>query len=54
MGDVDALAAGLLRVWRGESAARKGFTWSGGLAAEMRPDCAVANLLALAGLGAAG
>ena len=54
IGDVDALAAALLRVWRGESAARKGFTWSAGLAAEMRPDCAAQNLLALAGLGATG
>jgi glycosyltransferase involved in cell wall biosynthesis len=51
MEDADALAAALLRIWRGESAARRGFTWSGPLAAEMRPDCAVANLLALAGLG---
>jgi glycosyltransferase involved in cell wall biosynthesis len=52
MGDADALAAALLRVWRGQAAARKGFTWGGALAAEMRPDCAVARLLSLAGLGA--
>jgi glycosyltransferase involved in cell wall biosynthesis len=53
MGDTDALAAALLRVWRGEATARRGFTWRAALAAEMRPDCAARNLLALAGLGAA-
>jgi glycosyltransferase involved in cell wall biosynthesis len=52
MGDADALAAALLRVWRGQAAARRGFTWGGALAAEMRPDCAVARLLSLAGLRA--
>lgn len=49
-GDEAALAATLLRVWRGQSLARKGFTWSGPVVEEMRPLCAMANLLALAGL----
>ena len=48
-GDADALAEALLRVWRGQSPARKGFTWSGAVAQEMRPERAVANLLGLAG-----
>jgi glycosyltransferase involved in cell wall biosynthesis len=48
--DEQALVAALLRVWRGQSPARKGFTWRAGVAEEMRPPCAVANLLALAGL----
>ena len=50
MGDEAALADALLRVWRGESSARKGFNWSGAVAREMRPECAVRGLLALAGL----
>jgi glycosyltransferase involved in cell wall biosynthesis len=49
-GDEPALAAALLRVWRGESPCRKGFSWRGAVAEEMRPSCAVANLLALADL----
>jgi glycosyltransferase involved in cell wall biosynthesis len=49
-GDEDALVAALLRVWRGQSRARKGFVWRAAIAQEMRPDCAVQNLLALAGL----
>lgn len=50
MGDEAALASALLRVWRGESSARKGFSWSGAIAQELRPDCAVRGLLSLAGL----
>jgi len=50
MGDEAALAAALLRVWRGESSARKGFSWRGAIAQEMRPACAVRGLLDLAGL----
>jgi phenylacetate-CoA ligase len=50
IGDQEALTAALLRVWRGQSRARKGFTWRAAVAEEMRPHCAVANLLALAGL----
>ncbi len=50
VGDREALAAALLRVWRGQAAARKGFTWRAPVLEEMRPPCAVANLLALAGL----
>jgi glycogen(starch) synthase len=49
-GDEEALVAALLRVWRGQSPARKGFTWRAAVAEEMRPACAVASLLALAGL----
>jgi glycogen(starch) synthase len=52
-GDEAALAAALLRFWRGQAPARKGFTWSGPVAEEMRPPCAMANLLALAGLAEA-
>jgi glycosyltransferase involved in cell wall biosynthesis len=52
--DEGALLAALLRVWRGQSPARKGFTWRGAVAEEMRPACAVANLLALAGLSDSG
>jgi glycosyltransferase involved in cell wall biosynthesis len=47
-GDVEGLAAALVRVWRGQSQARKGFAWWGGIAEEMRPDTAVENLLWLA------
>jgi glycosyltransferase involved in cell wall biosynthesis len=54
IGDENALLATLLRVWRGQSPARKGFTWSAGVAEEMRPSCAVANLLALASLAEPG
>ncbi len=53
IGDEAALAASLLRVWRGQSPVRKGFTWSGAVAEEMRPLCATENLLALAGLAEA-
>jgi glycosyltransferase involved in cell wall biosynthesis len=50
MGDEAALASALLCVWRGESSARKGFSWRGPIAQELRPDCAVRGWLALAGL----
>jgi glycosyltransferase involved in cell wall biosynthesis len=50
MGDAQALAHALLRVWRGESHARKGFTWRSALADAMRPERAVEGLLVLAGL----
>jgi glycosyltransferase involved in cell wall biosynthesis len=52
IGDADALADAMLRAWRGESAARKGFAWSAEIARDMRPDRAVAALLGLAGLAA--
>jgi glycosyltransferase involved in cell wall biosynthesis len=52
VGDQEALSAALLRVWRGQAPAAKGFTWHAAVAEEMRPPCAVANLLALAGLAA--
>jgi glycosyltransferase involved in cell wall biosynthesis len=50
IGDVDSLADAMVRVWRGESAARKGFTWSGEIARAMRPDRAIEALFALAGV----
>jgi glycosyltransferase involved in cell wall biosynthesis len=52
IGDQEALAQALLRIWRGQSPARKGFSWNAGVAAEMRPERAVASLLALAGQSA--
>jgi len=47
-GDVEGLAAAMVRVWRGQSKVQKGFSWQGGIAEEMRPDTAVENLLTLA------
>lgn len=46
--DVEALADAIVRVWRGESPVRKGFTWQGGIASEMQPERAVENLLRFA------
>jgi glycosyltransferase involved in cell wall biosynthesis len=51
IGDAEALAAAMLRLWRGQSTARRGFRWSSPLAEEMRPENAVRNLLRLAGVG---
>lgn len=51
IGDAEALAAAMLRLWRGQSTARRGFRWNSPLAEEMRPENAVRNLLRLAGLG---
>lgn len=48
--DAKALAGALVRVWRGESQARKGFVWRDGVTDEMQPQRALANLLEL-GLG---
>jgi glycosyltransferase involved in cell wall biosynthesis len=50
IGDAEALAAALLRAWRGESPARKGFRWDSPLARQMTPGRAVARLLHLAGV----
>jgi glycosyltransferase involved in cell wall biosynthesis len=50
-GNVDGLAAAMVEAWRGEGAVRKGFSWSGAVAAEMEPERAVRNLLCLAGIG---
>jgi glycosyltransferase involved in cell wall biosynthesis len=50
IGDDGALVAALLRAWRGESRARKGFRWRSELAEAMRPERAVRDWLALAGL----
>ena len=50
IGDERALADAMVRVWRGESSARKGFVWDSGLRDAMRPERAVAGLLRLAGL----
>jgi glycosyltransferase involved in cell wall biosynthesis len=53
IGDPEALAEAMLRAWRGESPARRGFTWSSEIFEAMRPERAVANLLALAGVAGA-
>jgi glycosyltransferase involved in cell wall biosynthesis len=45
--DVTGLAEALLRHWRGESCAKKGFSFSGGIADEMEPERAVQALLAM-------
>jgi glycosyltransferase involved in cell wall biosynthesis len=46
--DVAALAETMVRAWRGESSARKGFVWNASIAQEMQPTRAIANLLRLA------
>jgi glycogen synthase len=48
LGDIRDLAAALVRVWRGQSPVRRGFEWRP--PAEMRPEQAVNNVLALAGV----
>jgi glycogen synthase len=48
LGDVDGLADALVKMWRGDSAVAKGFKWNSVIAEEMRPERAVANLVALA------
>jgi glycosyltransferase involved in cell wall biosynthesis len=53
LGDVEGLAAAIVKFWRGESAVRKGFKWRGGIADEMQPERAVENLLKLAGVASA-
>ena len=47
LGDVRALAAGMVQVWRGQSPVRRGFEWRP--PADMKPETAVSNVLALAG-----
>jgi len=47
LGDVDALAAAILKVWRGQSKAKKGFTWQSAIAMEMEPHWAVERFFAL-------
>jgi glycosyltransferase involved in cell wall biosynthesis len=44
------LAAAMVRVWRGESPARKGFTWDSPIARQMQPETAVASFLELINL----
>jgi glycogen(starch) synthase len=46
--DVDGLAATMVRVWRGQSAVRKGFKWRGDIVDEMCPAQAVERFLQLA------
>jgi glycosyltransferase involved in cell wall biosynthesis len=48
-GNVEELASAIVRIWRGQSAARKGFAWRGELAKEMQPEKAVENFLKLTG-----
>jgi glycosyltransferase involved in cell wall biosynthesis len=50
VGDGEALAQAMLRVWRGQALARPGFHWDSALAQQMQPQNAVANLLRIAGL----
>lgn len=47
-GDIDGLASTMVRVWRGQSAVRKGFEWRGGIVDEMSPAQAVGRFLQLA------
>jgi glycogen(starch) synthase len=47
-GDAAALAAAIIRQWRGQSPVNKGFAWSSTLRDEMHPPTAVQNLLAFA------
>jgi glycosyltransferase involved in cell wall biosynthesis len=48
--DAPALANAMLQVWRGQSPAKPGFRWDSPIAQQMRPEKAVENFLALAGL----
>ena len=48
VGDIPALAAALVRFWRGQSSVRKGFHWRSSIAREMEPPNAVESLLQLA------
>jgi glycosyltransferase involved in cell wall biosynthesis len=48
LGDGHGLAQALVRMWRRESPVCKAFHWNTAIAEEMRPDRAVANLLAFA------
>jgi hypothetical protein len=48
LGDKHGLAQALVRMWRRESPVCKAFHLNTPIAEEMRPDCAVANLLAFA------
>lgn len=48
-GDTKSLAEAMLRVWRLESRAKKGFKWKEGIAAEMEPNRAVENFFEIAG-----
>jgi glycosyltransferase involved in cell wall biosynthesis len=48
LGDMYGLAQALVSMWRRESPVSKGFHWNTPITEEMRPDRAVANLLAFA------
>jgi len=48
--DTPALAAAMVRVWRGQTSAAPGFTWTSATRTEMSPPVAVGNLLRFAGL----
>jgi hypothetical protein len=47
LGDVDGLAETMIKMWLGETPVSKGFEWNSGIANEMRPERAVANLMCL-------
>ena len=46
--DPHALAAAMVRVWRNQTTARRGFEWRSPITQQMRPEVAVRNFLALA------
>jgi glycosyltransferase involved in cell wall biosynthesis len=48
LGDKNSLAEALVRIWRQNSPVCKGFEWNTAVTEEMRPERAVANLVALA------
>jgi len=48
LGDAPALARAMLRAWRGEAPARRGFQWDSPVTREMRLERAVSRLLRLA------
>jgi glycosyltransferase involved in cell wall biosynthesis len=50
LNDAAGLAEAMVRVWRGQSSARRGFKWDSPITEQMRPQKAVENLLTLAGL----
>ena len=48
LGDANGLADAMVAMWTKTSPVHKGFEWNTDIAKEMRPDRAVANLIALA------
>jgi len=48
VGDSHALAETMVRFWRKQTPVCKGFRWESPIARQMRPECAVENLIAIA------